>query len=61
MFALIAAIDRILDMARTWVNVQGDVMVSTVIAKTEGELDQTIFDDDTAGQGDALEPQAAMA
>ncbi|WP_062262764.1 dicarboxylate/amino acid:cation symporter [Endozoicomonas arenosclerae] len=57
--ALIAAIDRILDMARTWVNVQGDVMVSTVIAKTEGELDKTIFDDEKAGE--SLKPQVATA
>lgn len=35
--ALIAGIDAVLDMARTCVNVTGDMCVSTVIAKTEGE------------------------
>ena len=37
--AVIAGIDRILDMARTTVNVTGDLMVSVLIAKSEGELD----------------------
>jgi Na+/H+-dicarboxylate symporter len=36
--ALIAGIDAVLDMARTAINVTGDAMVATVIAKTEGEL-----------------------
>ncbi|MCL1074319.1 dicarboxylate/amino acid:cation symporter [Shewanella dokdonensis] len=37
--ALIAGIDRILDMARTVVNVAGDLVATTVIAKSEDELD----------------------
>ncbi|MCK8044746.1 MULTISPECIES: dicarboxylate/amino acid:cation symporter [Shewanella] len=37
--ALIAGIDRILDMARTVVNVSGDLVATTVIAKSEGEID----------------------
>ncbi|RVU84381.1 dicarboxylate/amino acid:cation symporter [Leucothrix sargassi] len=41
--AIIAGIDRILDMARTSVNVCGDLMVSVLIAKSEGELDETIY------------------
>jgi Na+/H+-dicarboxylate symporter len=36
--AIIFPIDRILDMCRTVVNVTGDATVSTVIAKSEGEL-----------------------
>ncbi|WOT05712.1 dicarboxylate/amino acid:cation symporter [Shewanella youngdeokensis] len=36
--ALIAGIDRVLDMARTAVNVSGDLVATTVIAKSEGEL-----------------------
>lgn len=36
--ALIAGIDRILDMARTSVNVIGDASAAVVIAATEGEL-----------------------
>lgn len=34
---LVAGIDAVLDMARTCVNVTGDMCVSTVVAKTEGE------------------------
>jgi Na+/H+-dicarboxylate symporter len=41
--AIIAGIDRILDMARTTVNVTGDAMVSVLIAKSEGELDESIY------------------
>lgn len=36
--AIIFPVDRILDMIRTVVNVTGDATVSTVIAKSEGEL-----------------------
>jgi len=36
--ALILAIDRPLDMLRTTVNVTGDAMIATVIAKSEGKL-----------------------
>lgn len=35
---LILAVDRILDMCRTVVNVTGDATVATIIASTEGEL-----------------------
>ncbi len=38
--ALIAGIDRILDMARTSCNVTGDAACAVVVAKTEGELDK---------------------
>lgn len=38
--AIIFPVDRILDMIRTVVNVTGDATVSTIIAKTEGELDE---------------------
>lgn len=41
--AVIAGIDRILDMARTTVNVTGDLMVSVLVAKSEGELDEEIY------------------
>ena len=37
--AIVAGIDRILDMARTTVNVTGDLMVSVLVDKSEGELD----------------------
>ncbi|MCM2129510.1 dicarboxylate/amino acid:cation symporter [Larsenimonas rhizosphaerae] len=41
--AVVAGIDRILDMARTSVNVAGDLMVTTLIGKSEGELDLDIY------------------
>lgn len=37
--ALILAIDRPLDMLRTVLNVTGDAMISTIVAKTEREID----------------------
>ena len=41
--ALIIGVDRLLDMARTAVNITGDAMVSLVVAKSEGMLDQEKF------------------
>lgn len=41
--AIIAGIDRILDMARTTVNITGDAMVSVLVAKSEGELEEDIY------------------
>lgn len=46
--ALIIGVDRLLDMLRTAVNVTGDAMVSVVIAKTEGVLEEDIYN--TANQ-----------
>jgi Na+/H+-dicarboxylate symporter len=43
--AIIAGIDRILDMARTTVNVTGDAMVAVLIAKGENELDEAIYNE----------------
>ncbi|MCA2016399.1 dicarboxylate/amino acid:cation symporter [Vibrio tritonius] len=42
--AIVAGIDRILDMARTTVNICGDMMVAVLVAKSEGELDQEVYD-----------------
>ena len=42
---LIMGIDRILDMCRTAVNVTGDAVCTTIIAKQYGELDESIFND----------------
>ena len=39
----ILPVDRIMDMARTTVNVTGDAMVATAVAKWEGELDEDRF------------------
>ena len=38
-------VDRIMDMARTVVNVTGDAAVATSVAKWEGELDEKTFRD----------------
>jgi len=47
--ALILGVDRLMDMARTVVNVTGDAVVTLIIAKSEGQIDQRTFDDPTAG------------
>lgn len=41
--AIIAGIDRILDMARTAVNVVGDCAVASIVAKSEGDLDEDAY------------------
>ncbi len=38
--ALVAGIDRLLDMARTVVNVSGDIVATTVVAKSEDEINE---------------------
>lgn len=51
---MILGVDRILDMARTAVNVTGDAAVSLVVAQTEGELDLETYlrpDEDDGGSG----------
>ncbi|MGB1090778.1 MAG: dicarboxylate/amino acid:cation symporter, partial [Oceanobacter sp.] len=45
--ALIIGVDRILDMARTAVNVTGDAMVSVVVAHSEKQLDEYVYKDNT--------------
>ena len=47
--ALIIGVDRLLDMTRTVVNITGDCTVSCIIAKSEGELDEAVFNDPNAG------------
>ncbi|MDP2572492.1 dicarboxylate/amino acid:cation symporter [Vibrio penaeicida] len=42
--AIVAGIDRILDMARTSVNVCGDLMISVLISKSEKGLDTSIYE-----------------
>ena len=42
--AIIAGIDRVLDMARTSLNVVGDCAVAVLVAKSEGQLDQSLYD-----------------
>ena len=45
--ALIMGIDRILDMLRTAVNITGDAVCTTIIAKLEGAFNKEIFDKNT--------------
>lgn len=40
---LIMGIDRILDMLRTAVNITGDAVCTTIVAKQNGELDKEVF------------------
>ncbi len=47
--ALIMGVDRLLDMMRTAVNVTGDLSITTIVAKSEGSLDEEIFNDPDAG------------
>lgn len=47
--ALIIGVDRLLDMTRTAVNVTGDCMVACIVAKSEGELDEELYNDLEAG------------
>lgn len=42
--ALIAGIDRVLDMFRTTVNIVGDASCAVVVAGTEDEIDHTAFE-----------------
>jgi Na+/H+-dicarboxylate symporter len=41
--AIIAGIDRILDMARTLTNISGDAAVTVIIAHSEGAIDEDIY------------------
>ncbi|WP_346847755.1 MULTISPECIES: dicarboxylate/amino acid:cation symporter [unclassified Clostridium] len=45
--ALIMGIDRILDMARTSVNITGDAVCTMIVAKAEGEFNEEIFNSET--------------
>ena len=47
---LIIGVDRLLDMMRTAVNVTGDGMVATTVARSENLLDHSTFSDPASGQ-----------
>ena len=47
--AIILGVDRLMDMIRTVVNITGDAVVSTIVAKREGKLDMDVFNDPEAG------------
>ncbi len=46
---LILGVDRLLDMLRTVVNVTGDAVVTCIVARSENELDDSIFNNPEAG------------
>ncbi|WP_295899227.1 dicarboxylate/amino acid:cation symporter [uncultured Vibrio sp.] len=48
--ALIMGVDRLLDMIRTAVNITGDSAVTMIVAKSEGALDESVFNDPSAGE-----------
>jgi Na+/H+-dicarboxylate symporter len=43
-YAMIFGIDALLDMGRTALNVTGDLAVTCAVAKTEGELDESLWE-----------------
>lgn len=45
--AIIIGIDRILDMLRTAINITGDAVCTLIVAKSEGELDESIYYEDS--------------
>ena len=46
---LVLGVDRLMDMIRTAVNVSGDATVSSIVAKSEGKMDISVFNDPNAG------------
>ncbi|MBB5721984.1 Na+/H+-dicarboxylate symporter [Loktanella ponticola] len=47
--AIILGVDRLMDMIRTAVNITGDAVVTTIVAKGEGKIDMDVFNDPDAG------------
>jgi len=47
---ILLGVDRILDMIRTAVNVTGDTVVTTIVAKSENRLNVDVFNNKEAGQ-----------
>ncbi|SCM68147.1 dicarboxylate/amino acid:cation symporter [Donghicola eburneus] len=48
--ALILGVDRLMDMIRTAVNISGDAVVTTIVAKTEGQIDMAAYLDPDTGE-----------
>ena len=48
--ALILGVDRLMDMVRTAVNISGDAVVTTIVAKTEGQIDMEAYLDPDTGE-----------
>ncbi|VAX33144.1 Proton/glutamate symporter @ Sodium/glutamate symporter, partial [hydrothermal vent metagenome] len=47
--ALIMGVDRLLDMMRTAVNVTGDSVITTIVARSENSIDMETYNDPNAG------------
>ena len=47
--ALIIGVDRLLDMTRTAVNITGDCTVACIVAKSENQFDDSVYNDPEAG------------
>lgn len=47
--ALIMGVDRLLDMMRTAVNVTGDSVITTIVARSENSIDMATYNDPNAG------------
>lgn len=47
---IILGVDRLLDMTRTAVNVTGDAIVTCIVAKSIGKLNEDVFNDPNAGE-----------
>lgn len=47
---IVYGVDRLVDMVRTSVNVTGDLVVSTIVAKSENRMDLDIYNDPHAGE-----------
>ncbi|WP_237067903.1 dicarboxylate/amino acid:cation symporter [Microbulbifer guangxiensis] len=56
--AIVMGVDRLLDMVRTSVNITGDAVVSTIVAKSEGAFSEEVFYDrnyDSVSNGGRVE------
>lgn len=49
---IVYGVDRLVDMVRTSVNVTGDLVVSTIVAKSEDRIDLEIYNNPAAGMVD---------
>ncbi|RYH01734.1 dicarboxylate/amino acid:cation symporter [Salipiger sp. IMCC34102] len=62
--AIILGVDRLMDMIRTAVNITGDAIVTSIVAKGEGKIDLAVFENPDAGietSADAQLPHEAIA
>jgi Na+/H+-dicarboxylate symporter len=41
--AVVAAVDRLIDMINTSTNISGDTLAAVLVAKSEGELEHSVY------------------